>query len=191
MRPIIRTFVFTFLLISNAYSDWKPLAEDGYHDPDNPAIGILQEPGVALSQLPKDPANVGNMVNWVDALRDGDISPRTNLYEETEVRISNLDIIFRNTGSAAYVLFPHRAHTEWLDCDNCHDELFERRTGATAGLSMMRILGGEFCGRCHGAVSFPLNSCNRCHSLIDKGDIDKKVKDGTLKMHQVANRKHQ
>jgi ribosomal protein L40E len=32
-------------------------------------------------------------------------------------------------------------------------------------MSMFAILQGEFCGRCHGAVSFPLTECRRCHSV--------------------------
>jgi hypothetical protein len=30
---------------------------------------------------------------------------------------------------------------------------------------MNQILHGEQCGLCHGAVSFPLTECNRCHSV--------------------------
>ena len=47
---------------------WKPLADDGLHDPEGPAIGVLQEPADALSLLPGD--GVGNKVSWVRALRE-------------------------------------------------------------------------------------------------------------------------
>ena len=46
-------------------------------------------------------------------------------------------------------------HTEWLDCTNCHDKLFLPKAGATP-VNMFAVLQGEYCGRCHGAVSFPL-----------------------------------
>jgi c(7)-type cytochrome triheme protein len=61
------------------------------------------------------------------------------------------------------VRFPHRPHTLWLDCANCHEHLFKSKAGANK-LSMQKILEGEQCGLCHGAVAFPLTECNRCHS---------------------------
>jgi c(7)-type cytochrome triheme protein len=66
------------------------------------------------------------------------------------------------------VRFPHRQHTLWLDCVNCHDHLFKAETGAT-NFSMLKILEGEQCGVCHGAVSFPLTECFRCHSVARPG----------------------
>jgi len=141
---------------------WKPLAEDGLHDPQNPAIELLQEPAEALSQLPPD--NVGNKVLWNRALREQYIQPRTNIYPETKIEIIDMDIIMENTGEMPLVLFPHRPHTEWLDCSNCHDGIFVRKVDANA-INMFSILSGEHCGQCHGAVSFPLTECNRCHSV--------------------------
>jgi c(7)-type cytochrome triheme protein len=112
--------------------------------------------------LPPDTA--GNHVRWVDALRDGYISPRTHLHTETENRVLDSTIVMKNTGDAPYVLFPHQSHTDWLDCDNCHERIFASKAGATP-ISMLAILSGEYCGRCHGAVSFPLTECRRCHSV--------------------------
>ena len=141
---------------------WRGLAQDGIHDPENPALDILQEPRDALSQLPPDSA--GNQVHWVDALRDGYIEPRTNIYPETNIEVLDSEILMKNTGNAAYVLFPHQAHTEWLDCTNCHEKIFASKAGATP-ITMLAILSGEYCGRCHGAVAFPLTECARCHSV--------------------------
>lgn len=141
---------------------WPPLAEDGVHDPGNPALDLLQEPAEALSQLPPDTA--GNQVRWVEALRNGYIAPRTNVFPETKVNLLDQDVIMKNTGSANYVRFPHRVHTEWLDCSNCHDRIFAQQAGKTP-VTMLAILSGEYCGRCHGAVAFPLTECNRCHSV--------------------------
>lgn len=143
-------------------SGWIPLAEDGLHDPQNPAIGLLQEPAEALSQLPPD--TVGNKVLWNQALREGYIQPRTNIYPETKIEIIDMDIIMDKTGEMPLVLFPHRPHTEWLDCSNCHDKIFVRKVDANP-INMFAILSGEYCGQCHGAVSFPLTECNRCHSV--------------------------
>ena len=32
-------------------------------------------------------------------------------------------------------------------------------------VNMFAVLQGEYCGRCHGAVAFPLTECLRCHSV--------------------------
>lgn len=141
---------------------WLRLRCDGLHAPTNPAIEFLQEPGEALSQLP-DGGPAGNQVDWVRALREGYINPRTNIYPETKIRVLDLDIVFTQTADRPAVVFPHRPHTEWLDCKNCHPEFFIARRGAN-DFGMFDILQGEYCGRCHGAVSFPLTECSRCHS---------------------------
>lgn len=143
-------------------SPWTPLAQDGVHDPRNPGLAQLQQPAEALAPLPRDTA--GNMVRWVQALDAGLIEPRSSLRPGTEVRLLDQDLIVSRNGSMPAVRFPHRQHTLWLDCSNCHDGLFKARAGANR-FSMTAILNGEQCGLCHGAVSFPLTECNRCHSV--------------------------
>ncbi|CAD5372307.1 Cytochrome_C7 domain-containing protein [Rubrivivax sp. A210] len=143
-------------------SPWLRLEKDGLHDPRGPGIAVLQQPADALATLPRDTA--GNMVNWVKAIDSGTINPRTNLLPETEVRVREDAIIVSRNGSMPAVRFPHRQHTLWLDCANCHDVLFKPKAGANK-FSMMAILNGEQCGLCHGAVAFPLTECNRCHSV--------------------------
>lgn len=142
------------------------LAKDGVHDPANPGIKMLQEPREGLAKLPID--YVGNRVNWIQSLRDGLIAPRTNVLPDTAIRVLNLDVLLPRTGEMPMVLFPHRQHTEWLDCNNCHEGLFKYKALATKGLNMFAVLQGEFCGRCHGAVAFPLTECKRCHSVPRK-----------------------
>lgn len=139
------------------------LAKDGVHDPANPGLKYLQEPDDALSALPPDV--VGNKVRWVKALEQGAIKPRTNILPDTRINVLNLDVILPHTGEMPMVLFPHKQHTEWLDCTNCHEHLFKYKANATKGLNMFNVLQGEFCGRCHGAVAFPLTECQRCHSV--------------------------
>jgi c(7)-type cytochrome triheme protein len=145
-----------------APSLWQRLEDDGLHDPRSPAIGILQQPAEALEPLPRDSA--GNRVNWVKAIDSGAINPRTHLLPQTEVRLREDEIIVAKYGSMPAVKFPHRQHTIWLDCANCHDQLFKAQIGANK-FSMTAILNGEQCGLCHGAVAFPLTECNRCHSV--------------------------
>jgi c(7)-type cytochrome triheme protein len=140
---------------------WAPLAADGIHDPRNPGLKQKQEPAEALSRLAPDTA--GNLVRWVEALEKEQINPRAALQPGTTVRIRDDFIMLNQRGGTPMVRFPHRQHTLWLDCTNCHDKPFVPKAGANK-LSMMLILQGEQCGICHGAVSFPLTECGRCHN---------------------------
>ena len=151
-------------------SEWKPLKADGLHDPQNPALQWMQNPGDALGRMPSDSA--GNRVDWVRAFDDGYIRPRSSISGDAEVKQLDTEIIMNDTGSLPGVMFPHRVHTKWLDCENCHDKIFKSKAGATP-VTMSKILEGEYCGVCHGAVSFPLTECNRCHSVPLNGKSDK------------------
>lgn len=145
---------------------WAPLKQDGVHDPRSPAAKQLQEPGEALSRLTPD--STGNLVRWVQALEKGEINPREKLNPNKKIEKLDQDILLNLSGGMPIVRFPHKAHTEWLDCSNCHDHLFKKQTGATK-ISMFNILQGEQCGVCHGAVAFPLTECYRCHSVVRPG----------------------
>lgn len=152
-------------LLASAQS-WETLIKDGIHDPRGPAIKQLQEPGDALSKLTPD--NAGNMVRWVQSLEKNQINPRANIRPDTKIQVYDSDVLLNLKGGMPIVRFPHRQHTQWLDCTNCHDELFKKEPGANK-LSMLSILNGEQCGVCHGAVSFPLTECFRCHSVSRPG----------------------
>lgn len=164
LRPLRLAATALALAASFAVSagSWVPLAKDGVHDPKSPAAKLLQQPREALSRLAPD--TTGNQVRWVESLDKGEINPRPKIYPKTEVRTLDRDILLNLKGGMPVVRFPHRAHTLWLDCSNCHDELFKQETGATQ-ISMLKILQGEQCGVCHGAVAFPLTECFRCHSI--------------------------
>jgi c(7)-type cytochrome triheme protein len=149
---------------------WPTIARDGVHDPRSPAVNLLQQPRDALAPLPPDGA--GNQVNWVEALRNGSILPRSSLRPETVVRLLDTDIFMDRYGSLPIVRFPHREHTQWLDCSNCHEALFKSKAGANE-ITMNRILQGEQCGQCHGAVAFPLTECLRCHNTPRPGSAQR------------------
>lgn len=169
-RPVCRRWVAAIALLASAAAiadDWMPLRKDGIHDSRGPAMKVLQEPGDALSKLTPDTA--GNMVRWVQALEKGEINPRANLKPDTKIRLYDSDVLLNLKGGMPIVRFPHRQHTLWLDCSNCHDHLFKAEAGATK-FSMLKILEGEQCGVCHGAVSFPLTECFRCHSVARPGE---------------------
>ena len=142
--------------------NWPPLMVDGIHDPNGHGVDLLQEPREALSALPRD--TIGNQVDWVKAIEEGKVTPLAKILPDTKVDMLDSEVIMSRTGEMPMVRFPHRAHTRWLACDNCHEELFRTESGATQ-VNMFKILAGESCGLCHGSVAFPVTECRRCHNV--------------------------
>ena len=100
------------------------------------------------------------------ALDSGQLKPRFDRFDPTvEPLVMNLDIVREAKSSVPDVLFPHTAHTKWLDCSNCHPKIFIPQRNANV-MSMSAILLGQQCGVCHGKVAFPVttNTCKTCHS---------------------------
>ncbi len=136
--------------------------KDGIHDPANDATHLLQPPAEAFSTLPKGQS--GNYIDWVLALQDGHIAPWFDLADaNAQPVIMDLNIVREVKGSMPDVVYPHKQHTEWLDCSNCHPAIFTPKKGDNQ-ISMAAILLGEKCGVCHGKVAFPVSDCRRCHA---------------------------
>jgi len=92
------------------------------------------------------------------------LNPRYDMNNpDTPAVVLDLDIVREVKGSMPDVVYPHKAHTEWLDCANCHPAIFIPQKGANQ-ISMASIILGEKCGVCHGKVAFPILECRRCHS---------------------------
>lgn len=128
-----------------------------------PTDSNLQGSSLPLSSLPR--SHYGH-IDWIAAIREGIITPKDSIQPDAEpVKPIKLDIVFRINKALTFpdVLFPHEQHTMWLDCKNCHPSPFLMRQGANP-ISMDQIVKGEFCGRCHGIVAFPIQDCFRCHS---------------------------
>lgn len=145
------------------------IVNDGIHDPTNETIRILQEPTDSMANFPRDNAGI---IDWVQVLEKGLIAPRASVAGDKEDMFPvDFDVIFKNTGSMPYVKFPHKQHTEWLTCKNCHPDIFLPQQGANP-VSMSAIMTGEYCGVCHGKVAFPPTlNCGRCHSVPKKGSL--------------------
>lgn len=139
-----------------------PLARDGIHDAGNSGIQVLQQPREAFARL--KPSSAGNYVDWVKSINEQKIQPRYDLMDPTaEGLVFDLNIVREVKGSMPDVVYPHKQHTQWLDCSNCHPDIFIPQKGANE-ISMVEILLGKKCGVCHGKVAFPVNECRRCHS---------------------------
>jgi c(7)-type cytochrome triheme protein len=135
---------------------------DGIHDPNNNGTQLLQPPKEAFQHLPKGKS--GNYIDWMKALQDKKINPRNDKVDtKSQPIIMDLNIVREVKGSMPDVVYPHKQHTEWLDCANCHPAIFIPQKGANQ-ISMASILLGEKCGVCHGKVAFPVSECRRCHS---------------------------
>lgn len=87
------------------------------------------------------------------------------------------------------VVFDHKVHTMQggLDCDSCHDDLFQMEAGAAEeneDFTMATLYEGGYCGSCHdGSTAFASNTrCTACHIgvrgqarlLGESGATDKK-----------------
>jgi c(7)-type cytochrome triheme protein len=116
---------------------------------------------LAFDYLPKTKMGY---VDWVQAIQQGVIKPKDSL-DPNAVTMQAIDfnVHFNVNADLPNVVFPHLPHTLWLDCRNCHPSIFLMKAGSNP-ITMEKILRGEFCGRCHGTVAFPISDCFRCHS---------------------------
>lgn len=147
----------------------ETLHQDGVHDIENDALIVLQDPLIAMADFPIDRRK---QINWVATLDAGLIAPRADLKGEGEMLVMDMDILMTNTQFMPYVKFPHKAHTRWLDCSNCHPAIFIPQEHANP-ISMNKVLRGEYCGVCHDKVAFALFTCERCHSVPHEGSGEK------------------
>jgi c(7)-type cytochrome triheme protein len=158
-----------------------PPPEDGYHDPENEATFQLQPPKVAYEGLPT--TQFGNHIDWVKALNDGLLNPRYDRKDPSvEAFVMDLDIVRPVKASVPDVVFPHKPHTQWLHCSNCHPKIFIPQRGANQ-INMSAIILGQKCGVCHGKVSFPITtrSCKKCHSKPKPADWKPPLSQATVK----------
>jgi c(7)-type cytochrome triheme protein len=132
----------------------------------NGDIGYGREKFKTLSGLPT--GLKGNGIDWVQAFKQGLIKPKSFLNEETKKITFEREVIIESPWRmVSPVRFPHVIHGEWLDCSNCHPEIFNIKRDTTENFEMENILNYELCGACHGKVAFPPNNnCKRCHPKI-------------------------
>lgn len=144
----------------------------GVGDPNKPAsvsyqVGHGWHPqALSIAGLPKDKYG---LIDWAKLVRENLIKPKFSLDpNDDEMPPLQMDILI--TAKSDYVndvIYPHEMHTYWLKCEVCHPKIFIPAKGQN-NMSMIGIVQGQWCGRCHGKVSFPLTDCNRCHSSPKK-----------------------
>lgn len=140
-----------------------PESAPGVESPaDQPPAADEEQHPIAFDYLPKTKMGY---VDWVAAIKQGVIHPKDSLDPNARtMKALDFNIIFKvNVSGLPDVVYPHYPHTLWLDCRNCHPSIFLMRAGSNP-VTMAKILKGEYCGRCHGIVAFPISDCYRCHS---------------------------
>jgi c(7)-type cytochrome triheme protein len=138
-----------------------PAEQNRFYDKTSPAYGLLQKANEALAGFPVD--RIGQ-VRWVQAMREGTISPRASVTGEGSMEVLAQDVIMTNTRGMPFVRFPHAPHTELLACSNCHEAIFVSEKGANK-ITMDEIFLGKYCGVCHDKVAFSTYTCEHCHNV--------------------------
>jgi c(7)-type cytochrome triheme protein len=116
-----------------------------------------------LENLPWAP--FGNEIDWTRALEEGLINPKQSIVNEDYEPLQftrKLDIP-ADWSLIPGAEFPHETHQKWLDCADCHPDIFNIKKKTTENFDMQYNLEGKFCGSCHLKVAFPLDDCSRCH----------------------------
>ena len=83
------------------------------------------------------------------------------------------------------VVFSHKTHTmeAGLECDACHDSLFEQESGAAEkkdDFTMAKMYQGGFCGACHDSeTAFAADTrCTACHIGVRGAKRLRQAEDG-------------
>lgn len=148
----------------------------GVGDPTKPAstawkVGQGWHPqALSASNLPKDRYG---LIDWAKAVNDGAIKPKHSIDpKEDDAEPMDMDVLIETKSDFVNnVIYPHKMHTYWLKCEICHGTVGGPIFMPAAGQNNMTMAGiaqGQWCGRCHGKIAFPLADCNRCHSSPKK-----------------------
>ena len=134
----------------------------------NTFVSMVGEVEVAATGYNLQAAKDAGFENAKGVVVKGLIKPHFDHLDASKEALSmDLVIVMEVKGSMPNVAFPHKEHTVWLECANCHDAIFKPLKGANP-MSMAEIMLGQKCGVCHGSVAFPVTECRRCHTESKK-----------------------
>ncbi len=139
----------------------------GVGDPNKPASLSYKKgrgwhpQALSANGLPKDRYG---LIDWARLVRENLIKPRHALKAGVdEMPPLQMDVLIVAKGDFVDdVIYPHEMHTYWLKCEVCHPGIFIPAAGQN-NMTMIGIVEGKWCGRCHNKVAFPLTDCSRCH----------------------------
>ena len=121
----------------------------------------------ALKGFPRAP--YGNKIDWIDAENRGLIEPKKSILEPDFDPIP-YDQEFEVPAAWTMIspgYFSHGEHIRWLECSDCHPDIFAIDKKGTRHFRMAHILDGKFCGACHMKVAFPIDDCKGCHPRMN------------------------
>lgn len=166
-------FLFFYLITTpsiaveedTSYKSLKNYMDHFYnYNPEKKEVAKPPQPprSIPVTLLPRDKYG---LIDWAAGVRSGIITPLPSLNSPKEEDDPiNLNVFIKSKKKfMTDVRFPHNIHTYWLSCKNCHPGIFIDKAGGNPEMTMWDILKGEYCGRCHGKVAFPLTECYRCH----------------------------
>jgi c(7)-type cytochrome triheme protein len=155
-------------------SDGKLAGTGDVNKPASAAYSIGGGAHPLALQAATTPKDKFGLADWVAMVNQGLIQPKGSLDPAAvEAPALDLDVVITSKGDFVKdVLFTHRVHNYWFNCDTCHPKFFEMAKGTTK-MDMKGIGEGKWCGACHSKVAFPLTDCARCHSQ-EKAAVGKK-----------------
>ena len=103
-------------------------------------------------------------INWMELKNNNVFKPIASLDKDYKEEIRDNLILFKSKSDyVENVLFDHKTHSDWIKCSTCHPAIFSDSLGGT-DIKMTEFSKGNYCGRCHGHVSFSFSDCVRCHN---------------------------
>jgi c(7)-type cytochrome triheme protein len=112
----------------------------------------------------KLPVDRFKFIDWLELKTWGVLDPVASLDKDLTEEIRDNFILFETTSEFVQnVMFSHRVHSTWIKCSTCHPAVFKEELGGN-DVKMLEISRGNFCGHCHGKVSFTFADCLRCHN---------------------------
>jgi c(7)-type cytochrome triheme protein len=145
------------------------------YKPPPPAVTFVEVPELPPAidwkgRFAELPRNDAGDVAWTKALDDKLITPKPGIAADAKDEDpTDMDTELATSGQAEYkVMFPHKAHTQWMGCPSCHTGIFEMEKGKTK-MTMAAMGEGQQCGACHGKVAAPdITACPACHKEMGK-----------------------
>jgi len=121
-----------------------------------------------IDKLPNSriPVDKYGFIDWLNMKERGIFKPIHSLDKDYIPETRDNTILFESKSKVKNVLFSHDIHSTWIKCSSCHPEVFSE--DLKNNVKMVRMSKGQFCGHCHGKVSFTFADCLRCH-VQEKG----------------------
>ena len=62
-------------------------------------------------------------------------------------------------------IYPHWIQRIRFQCSVCHVDLGFKTGAGTTGITMEKLIDGQYCGACHnGNIAWSIDNCDLCHS---------------------------